>query len=83
MENSLLRFVNYDLLAGGDAQVTVDDEVVLDGTVDSLGVARLIGYMESEFGVTVPAEDVTIENFRSIKTMAEYLRSRGGSEPAA
>ena len=80
IEKALLRFVNEDLLAGAAIEVQTDDEIVLDGTVDSLGAARLIGFIESEFTVTVPAEDVTIENFRTIATMAGYVQGRVGPE---
>ncbi len=80
---ALLRFVNEDLLGGTGGAAGSDDEIVLDGTVDSLGVARLIGFMESEFDVAVPAEDVTIENFRSITTMAAYLHQRVESKAAS
>lgn len=80
---ALVRFVNEDLLSGAGPTVGADDEIVLDGTVDSLGVARLIGFMEAEFAVSVPAEDVTIENFRSISTIAEYLQRRRDGESAA
>jgi len=76
LETALLRYVNEDLLAGLSAEIGGDDEIVLDGTVDSLGVARLIGFIEAEFAVAVPAEHVTIENFRTIKTLAGYLRGR-------
>ena len=75
VEETLLRFINDDLLAGAKT-VTTDDEIVLDGTVDSLGVARLVGFMESEFAIAVPAADVTIENFRTIATLAGYVQLR-------
>ncbi|MBT8215224.1 MAG: acyl carrier protein, partial [Acidimicrobiia bacterium] len=73
MEAALITFVNEEILAG-HGEVTGDDEIVLDGTLDSLGVARLIGFIEAEFAVTVPAQDVTIEHFRTINTMADYVR---------
>ena len=80
-ETALVRFVSVEFL-DGDA-VSVDDEIVLDGTVDSLGVTRIVDFIESEFGITIPAEDVTIENFRSIGTMAAYVRHRRQAENAA
>ena len=83
VDAALLRFVHEDLMSGEGIDVQTDDEIVLDGTVDSLGVARLIGFMEGEFNISVPAEDVTIENFRSISTMADYLRGRRDPEPVA
>ena len=78
LEAALLQFVNDDLLLGTPTEVGAHDEIVLDGTVDSLGVARLVGFIEGEFGVTVPAEEVTIDHFRTIATLAEYLGGRTG-----
>lgn len=79
IQNSLLAFVNDELLAGTGPVVGPDDEIVLDGTVDSLGVARLVGFIETELGVSVGAEDVTIEHFRTIATLADYVRQSGGT----
>ena len=80
---ALVGFVNDDLLAGTASDVGVEDEIVLDGTVDSLGVARMIGFIEAEFGVDIPAEDVTIENFRSIGSLSRYVVALIEAEPAA
>jgi len=74
IEDQLIQFVSVELVGGG-AEVTAEDEIVLDGTVDSLGVTRLVDFIEQRFGVSIPAEDVTIDNFRSISTLAAYIRS--------
>ncbi len=83
MEGTLLRFVNEEILAGISVAVSLEDEIVLDGTLDSLGVTRLIGFVEEEYSLTVPPEDVTIENFRTIRTIAGYLRRRLDAESVA
>ena len=54
----------------------VDDDLLTSGLVDSLGVMLLIGYVEQHFSIHVPPEDVTIEPFRSIRAIAEYIESR-------
>ncbi len=74
-EQTIARFIGAQLLEGS-REVGVDDEVVLDGTIDSLGVTRLIDYLEKEFGVTIAAQDVTIENFLSATTMAALVEAR-------
>ncbi len=76
MEDTIVKYVNRELLGGQGAGVTAEDEIVLDGTVDSLGVTRLVEFLESEFAVAVPPEDVTIDNFRSINTLAAYVRTQ-------
>jgi acyl carrier protein len=80
-QQTIARFISTELLEGS-REVGVDDEVVLDGTVDSLGVTRLIDYLEKEFRVTIDPQDVTIENFRSATAMAalvEEVRQRAES----
>jgi acyl carrier protein len=76
MEQAIVRFVNEHLVGGGGASVATDDEIVLDGTVDSLGVTRLIEFLEREYSITIPAQDVTVEHFRSVSTMAAYVVER-------
>ena len=34
---------------------------------------RLIAFMESEFSINVPPEDVTIENFINLQMISEYV----------
>ncbi len=81
-EHTIARFISVELLEGS-RDVGVDDEVVLDGTIDSLGVTRLIDYLEKEFRVTIAPPDVTIENFRSATTMAALVEmARQRPEPA-
>jgi acyl carrier protein len=82
MEEAIIRFVNTELLAPGSPSVSATDEIVLDGTVDSLGVTRLVDFIQRELAVAIPAEDITIENFRSIEALAAYVRSRRDVEPA-
>jgi acyl carrier protein len=78
---TIAHFISTQLLEGS-REVGIDDEVVLDGTIDSLGVTRLIDYLEKEFGVTIDPADVTIENFLSATTMAALVDGRTASEPA-
>jgi len=78
-QQSIAQFISTGLLDGG-REIGIDDEVVLDGTIDSLGVTRLIDYLEKEFGVAIAPHDVTIENFRSATTMAALVESRQTAE---
>ena len=74
-QQTIARFISAQLLEGS-REIGVDDEVVLDGTIDSLGVTRLIDYLENEFRVTIAPQDVTIENFLSVTTMAALVEAR-------
>jgi acyl carrier protein len=43
------------------------------GYVDSVGLAELLAYIEEEFGVSVPDDDLLAEEFGTIEGMAETV----------
>lgn len=57
-------------------QLNDDDLLLQKGVVDSMGVMEVLTFMETEFGVAVPGEDLTEENLGSISAMAGYLGGR-------
>ena len=84
MTEALTRFVTGELLTGRSAHtVESDTELLESGLLDSLGVMQLVWFIEQEFGVTVPAEDVVIEHFQSIDRIAAYLGRQRTAEPGS
>jgi acyl carrier protein len=54
-------------------------ELIEEEVLDSLGIFSLIEFLEERFGVSIEAEDVTIDNFRTvekIETLVERRRVR-------
>lgn len=78
-ETALTEFVRNELLHGRKMALTDDADLLSAGIVDSLGILRLVAFMEERFGVKVPDEDVVFENFQSIKAMAGYVSQRLGA----
>lgn len=75
-KENLRRFITADLLMGQAMELKDDDDLLLSGLVDSLGVVRLVTFIETEFNTVVPPEDVVLENFQTLNAMAEYLHRR-------
>jgi acyl carrier protein len=48
------------------------------GALDSLGLLRLVVFVQERFGVTVDDVDLVPENFESVDAICAYLRSRDG-----
>ena len=55
--------------------VAADEDLLLTGQIDSLGIATLIAYLEELRGAAIPPQDVTLENFATIASMTEYLNN--------
>ena len=61
---------------GAPAEVKEDENLLANGIIDSLGVLKLVSFIEHQFNVQIPDEDVTINNFRSLKDIASYLETK-------
>ena len=71
----LKKYVSEDLL-NGRLQIEAEDDLLGDGLVDSMGIMWLIAFIEEKFEINLPLEDVTIENFRTVKLIDAYLNTR-------
>mgnify|MGYP001554403104 CR=1 FL=1 len=72
MKAAIKEYVVGELLSGKD--VGDEDDLLLSGLVDSLGVMRLVNHLEQQYSIRIPPEDVTIEHFMNIEAISLYLK---------
>ena len=77
MRERLARYIATDLLNEADRVIGDDEDLLASGLLDSLGVMSLIHFIEQDLRIDVPAEDVVIENFESLRAIDAYLDRRG------
>ena len=77
MNEEIIQFISTELV-DDSPENHVSDEVDLltSGLVDSVGMMRLILHLHERYGVAIPPEDVTIDNFNSVRSICDYLRPR-------
>ncbi len=73
-ETDIQNFVSQSLLNG--RTIAADEDLLLSGLLDSLGVMTLVAHLEQQLDSVIPAQDITMENFTSVKTISNYLASR-------
>jgi len=49
------------------------DEDLFDAGFDSMSLSRVLVFVEDEFGVTIPDEDVVIDEIATLTTMATFV----------
>jgi len=76
MRERLARYIATDLLNQVDLVIGDDEDLLASGLLDSLSVMSLIHFIEQELAIDVPAEDVTIENFVSLRAIDAYCGRR-------
>ncbi|MHC4910872.1 MAG: acyl carrier protein, partial [Planctomycetota bacterium] len=74
---ALIHYITSELIGDPSMTLGADDDLLATEFVDSLGVMRLISFMEREFEITVAPEHVTIEHFGTVKAMSAYVQVQG------
>ncbi|WP_019359840.1 acyl carrier protein [Streptomyces sp. AA1529] len=63
-----------DVWMGGDAESLEPDTPLTElNIIDSMGIFDLVGFLQREFSITVPMRDVTLKNFRSVRTISAMV----------
>lgn len=57
-----------------DETIEADTELLESGLLDSLSVIRLIGKVETEFGIRFPMIDLTVENLATPGAMVTLIQ---------
>jgi acyl carrier protein len=72
LEKALIFIIEEKLLDTG-LRLHVDTDLFAEG-LDSMGIMQLMILIEQEYGVVVPAGEVTRDNFSTVNGMASLLR---------
>ena len=59
-----------------DHEVEDDEDLLMSGVLDSISAVKRIARIEQDFAISIPATDVTFENFQSVNAMASYLEAQ-------
>ncbi len=76
IESQVLALLADRVPAGLEVTSTTD---LIDAEVlDSLGIFTLVAQLEEAFGISVEAEEVTLDHFDSLSSIAALVTSKAG-----
>jgi amino acid adenylation domain-containing protein len=81
------EFIQRELLDGEEPSgLRNDTELIESGLVNSFGIARLVAFLETELGISLPNEDFIYENFASVSAIHDLISrleaTSGARQPA-
>lgn len=77
MKEVLIKYIQEQLLNNElEEELEAQDDLLGDGILDSLGMMKLILFIESEFDTKVPPQDMIIENFMTVNHISEYISNK-------
>ena len=79
MKQKLRDFIFHELIFVPKPEQFGDDDNLLEAGLDSMGIMRLIMFIENEFGVTLPDTEIEPDNVQSFNRLEQWIgRCRNG-----
>jgi acyl carrier protein len=76
IEDQIKQFILTKLYFAENQSLKEDDSFLETGIVDSTGVMELVGFVQTQFGVTVEMREIVVDNFDSVSKVARYIRNK-------
>ena len=77
MINSLCLYINEKLLPPGSSiEVQASDDLLTVGVLDSMKLMRLVQHVEQKYKLSIPPEDLVLENFQTVDQIVDYISTR-------
>jgi acyl carrier protein len=73
------QFVMENAQGRGITELGDNDSLIESGIVDSLGIFRLVSFLEETFGVKVGDDEIVNENFQTINDIERFLGTKQGA----
>jgi acyl carrier protein len=77
MKDAIIEYIQSQLLRGrSDYAISGEDDLLGSGLLDSMGMMKLIAFIEKHFDTSVPPQDMVIENFMTVDAIGRYLSAK-------
>lgn len=84
LEQDIRAFVIDNFLFGeGGDRLSSDESLVEAGLIDSMGVAELVAFIESRYGIAVADDELVPDNLDSIARIVAFVARKQATAAAA
>ncbi len=75
VEKALESYLLEEYMGDDDTlnSIQYDADLFKQGIIDSLGILRLVAFLEENFNISVPEEKLRPENFSSIRALSALV----------
>lgn len=77
VKKSLKNFITSELMQGNNnGNLNDSQSLIEEGIIDSLGILKLMSFIEDTFSVKIKDADLTPENFSTPQSIADFVKQR-------
>ena len=73
MNQLIIDYIQEHLL-DNQQEIGPEDDLLNSGIVDSIGLMRLVAFLENHCDIKIPPQDLVIDNFINVNAIETYLK---------
>ena len=74
LKQKLKQFIMTEVNPDRNLEAIEDDEPLLEsGIIDSLGVLKILAFLDEEFGIDLSADEIKLEKFKDIRSICALV----------
>lgn len=73
MKEELIAYIMKEFVEDPDEEIDETTLLISSGLIDSLSIVSLVAFIDKKFGVKIPDEKGTVENFGTIDKIIETI----------
>jgi acyl carrier protein len=76
MIQKIKKYIQSELAGDPTLSISNDDDLLGSGIIDSIGIMKLVAFIEEEADVKIPPGEMVIENFINLNAIEQYLKTK-------
>ncbi len=73
MKEELIEYIMKEFVEDPDEEIEETTPLISSGLIDSLSVVSLVAFIDKKFGVKIPDEKGTVDNFETVNKIIEVI----------
>lgn len=76
-EEIIKKFIVDEIISNNNkTNIGYEDSLIEAGVIDSLGIMKMLAFLDERFSVSVEDQEVIPENFETIKAISNLIESK-------
>ncbi|NIM99834.1 MAG: hypothetical protein GTO24_17695 [candidate division Zixibacteria bacterium] len=73
MKEELIDYIMKEFVEDPDEEIDESTPLISSGLIDSLSIVSLVAFIDKKFGVKIPDEKGTVENFETVTKIIDII----------
>ena len=73
MKEELIEYIKKEFVEDPDEEIDESTPLMSSGLIDSLSIVSLVAFIDKKYGVKIPDEKGTVDNFETVTKIMDII----------